>query len=81
MSHGALDQIDNPAPGGFSPAFGAADGDRFSGNDFIHRVAHVNRVGVHKPRHDLFVSTHVGTHDIGVRTDEWNHLLHVTAGD
>src|SRR4029453_6727133 len=39
-AHGALDQVDNSTSGGFSPAFGAADGDRFSSNDFIHRVAH-----------------------------------------
>src|SRR4030095_11356377 len=45
-AHGALDQVDNSTPGGFSPAFGAANGDRLSSNDFIHRVAHVNGVSV-----------------------------------
>src|SRR4029453_1217665 len=76
-AHGALDQVNNSAPGGFSPAFGAADRAWFYRDDFIGRVTHVNGVSIHEPRHDRFVSAHVGTHDIGVRTDKWNHLLHV----
>ena len=77
--HRALDEINDAATSSFTPAFGPADGDRFAGDDFIHGVAHVNGVGVHEPRHDLFVGAHVRAHDVGVRTDERNHFLHVTA--
>ena len=79
--HRALDEVNDAAPGGFTPAFGSADSDRFAGHDFIHRVSLVNGVGVHEPRHDLFVGAHVRTHDVGVRTDERNHFLHVAARD
>ena len=79
--HRALDQIHHTATGRFAPAFGAADRDRFAGNDFVHSVTHVDRVGVHEPRHHLFVRAHVRPHDVGVRPDERNHFLHVTARD
>src|SRR5205085_4537939 len=77
--HRALDQVNNAAPSRLTPSFGAADRDRFAGDDFVHAIALVNRIGVHEPRHDLLVRAHVRTHDVGVRADERNHLLHVTA--
>ena len=79
--HSALDQVNDTASSRFAAAFSPANGDRFAGNDLVHGVAHVHRVGIHEPSHDLFVSAHVRAHDVGVRTDERNHLLHVTAGE
>ena len=79
--HRALDQINDAASGRFAPAFGAADRDRFAGDDLVHAVALVDRIGVHEPGHDLLVRAHVGAHDVGMRADERDHLLHVTARD
>ena len=79
--HGALNQVNNAAPGRFTPALGTPDRDRLAGNDFVYGVAHVNGVRIHEPSHDLFVRAHVGSHDVSVRADERNHFLHVTARD
>ena len=79
--HRPLDQINNAAAGGFTPAFRAADRDRFAGDDFVHAIPLIDRIGVHEPRHDLLVRPHVGAHDVGMRTDERNHFLHVTPRD
>ena len=38
----------------------------------------MHRVSVHEPRHHLLVGAHIRRHDIGMRSDERNHLLHVT---
>ena len=75
----APDQIGDAAAGRFTPALGAAGGDRLAGDDLGHRPALIHGIRVHEPRHDLLVGAHVGRHHVGVRTDERDHLLHVAA--
>ena len=73
------DQKRDPASGRFAPALGATGGNRLAGDDLCHRATLVHRIGVHEPRHDLLIGAHIGRHHIGMRTDERDHLLHISA--
>ena len=73
---------DHHAPsGGFDAAFGAADDQRFAGDDARNRLTHVHRVRIHEPRHRLRIGVDVGSGNVFVRTDDFDQFCGIPARD
>jgi hypothetical protein len=58
-----------------------ADLQRLAGYDAGHVLAHVHRVGIHEPRHDLRRGIDVGRRHVFVGADDLDELGRVTARD
>jgi hypothetical protein len=74
------DHID-AAAGGLHAAGRAAERNRLAGDHTGGGGAHVHRIGIHHPRHDLRVGVHVGRGDVGVRADDEADFAGIAAGD
>ncbi len=70
LPDGLEDAVDRAARGGLVPALRPAEADRLAGDDARHRVAHVHRIGVHHPGHDLGVRVDVRGRDVLLGADE-----------
>ena len=57
------------APGGFAASSRTAEIERFACHDGGRRLAHVHRVRVHHPRHDLLVRADVRRRDVALRPE------------
>ena len=79
MIERAFDEKYNSPAGRFAPSRDPTEGDRFSGNNFLERVAYVHRIGIHKPGHDLLIRPHVGSQNVHLWTDKRDQLLKVAA--
>ena len=72
--------VGDAQPGRLFASMGAADLDRFSGDDRRDRVATMHGVGVHDPGHHLGVGPDIGRWDVAFRPDEGADLGGVAAG-
>src|SRR5690606_34478196 len=70
---------EHAAPGGLDAAERAAQVHRFAGDDAGGGGAHVHRVGVHHPGHDLAAGVDVGGRDVLGRADQDADLAGVAA--
>ena len=55
--------------------------ERLARHDSGHGLAHVHRVRIHDPRHSLLIRVHVRGGNIFFRTDEFDQLSRVAAGN
>jgi len=70
IAYGFARHHQHTARGGFQASLAAADSQGLAGNDGGNRIAHMHRVCIHDPGHNLRVGIHVGGGNVAVRADQ-----------